>query len=170
MMRRTWILAGVALTVTLVALIALTVVLVPTNLNPAYAAALAFTDATLERHNDAEAMALLSPDLTAWVGENCPDGVSACVQAYIPERWGNFVDAVYRRSIPDGANAWDVQVIGSFDEKLTEGFSGVCIYLRAERAEAERWHITRWSGWVSCAEEDGLENLRSNPNAPNRAP
>jgi hypothetical protein len=169
-MRRTWILAGVALLVTLGVLIALTTVLVPGNLSPAYAAAVDFTDAALERRDDAAATALLSPELAAWVGENCPDGVSECIHAYIPDEWGDFVDAVYRRSIPDGANAWDVQVIATFDERLTEGFSGVCIYLRAERAEAERWHITRWSGWVSCAEEDGLENLRSNPDAPNRAP
>jgi hypothetical protein len=169
-MRRIWILAGVALVVTLIGLIVLTAVLVPWNLNPAYAAAVDFTDAVLERRDDAAATALLSPELSAWVAENCPDGVSACIHGYIPDEWGDFVDAVYRRSIPDGPNAWDVQVIGTFDEKLTEGFSGVCIYLRAERAEAERWHITRWSGWVSCAEEDGLENLRSNPDAPHRAP
>jgi hypothetical protein len=61
-------------------------------------------------------------------------------------------------------------LIATFDAKLTEGFSGVCIYLRAEQADASRWEIARWSGWVSCAEDEGLENLRSNADAPNRAP
>lgn len=169
-MRRIWIYVAVALTVTLVVLIGLTLVLTPAALNPAYAAALDFTDAVLDTRDDAAATALLSPELAAWVGENCPDGVSACIDGYIPDAWGGYVDTVYRRSIPDGANAWDIQLISTFDEKLTAGFSGVCVYIRAENAGENVWHLTRWSGWVSCAEEDGLENLRSNPDAPNRAP
>lgn len=169
-MRRLWIVAAVALAAAIVVLVALTTVLVPATLNPAYAVALDFTDAVLETKDAAAANAMLSPGLAAWAAANCPDGVPACIDAYIPDAWGDFVDAVYRRSIPDGPDAWDVQVIATFDEALTEGFSGVCIYLRAERADADRWQIARWSGWVSCAEEDGLENLRSSPDAPHRAP
>ncbi len=170
-MRRTWIIVAVGLIATLVALIALTAVLTPGALNPAFDTALKFTDAVLETGDDAAATALLGPDLAAWAGSNCPDGVSACINAYIPAEWGDFVDSVYRRSIPDGPDAWDVQVIATFDEKLTAGFSGVCIYLRAEDLGDDAWYITRWAGWSSCDESNaGLEELRTRADAPNRAP
>lgn len=170
-MRRIWIIVAVALTLTLVALIALTAVLTPGALNPAFDIALKFTDAVLETRDDAAAASVLSPQLAAWVDANCPEGVSACIQAYIPDEWGGFVDAVYRRSIPDGKIAWDVQVIATFDEKLTAGFSGVCIYLRVVDAGTDGWQIDRWAGWTSCDEPNaGLEQMRANADAPNRAP
>ena len=105
-MRRTWIIVAVGLIATLVALIALTAVLTPGALNPAFDTALKFTDAVLETGDDAAATALLGPDLAAWAGSNCPDGVSACIKAYIPAEWGDFVDSGYRRSIPAGPDVW----------------------------------------------------------------
>lgn len=169
-MRRIWILVGIAIVVTLVALIALTAVLVP-DMHPAYDAAMRFTDAVLDTRDDAVATTLLTPKLAAWVAESCPDGVSACVNAYIPAEWGNFVDAVYRRSIPDGPAAWDILAIATYDERLTAGFSGVCIYLRAENLGGDDWRVARWSGWVSCGNDvAALEQLRTSADAPNRAP
>lgn len=169
-MQRIWAYVGIALAVTLVVLIVLTMFLTPAALNPAYAAALDFADAVFDTRDDAAAMALLSPEMVAWVGENCPEGVTACIDDYIPDEWGGYVDTVYRRSVPDGTKAWDIQLIATFDERLTPGFSGVCIYVRAEDLGDSNWLLTRWSGWVSCAQEEGLDNLRLNPNVPNRAP
>lgn len=170
-MRPIGVLIGLVLVAALIVIIALTAVLVPEQLSPAYDVALAFTDALLEARDDAAAGALIGPELTAWADANCPDGISACVFDYFPVSWGSPVDTVYRRSIPDGPDAWDILLITTFDATLSQGFSGVCIYQRAEKAEGETWQITRWSGWVSCDEPNaGLEQLRSAQDAPNRAP
>lgn len=170
-MRPIGVLIGLALAAAILLILVLTSVLVPEELSPAYNVALAFTDALLEARDDAAASALIGPELAAWADAHCPDGISACVFGYFPDSWGRPVDTVYRRSIPDGPDAWDILLITTFDATLSQGFSGVCIYQRAERAADETWRITRWSGWISCDEPNaGLEQLRSAPDAPNRAP
>ncbi|GIK29843.1 MAG: hypothetical protein BroJett007_29810 [Chloroflexota bacterium] len=170
-MRPIGVIIGLVLVAAVLVIVVLTTVLVPEELNPAFDVALAFTDAVLEARDDAAARALIGPELAAWVDAHCADGLSACVFDYFPDSWGSPVDTVYRRSIPDGSDAWDIQLITTFDAKLSQGFSGVCIYQRAEKAGDGTWQITRWSGWVSCGDSDaGLEQLRSAQDAPNRAP
>lgn len=166
---------GVGFVVIVAGLIAISAVLVPDDTNPAFAVAVEFSRAAL-RGPDFEqaARAPLSPELSAFVEANCPDGqVTACVADYIPDEWGGLVDVVYRRSIPqDSGRSWDIQTIATFERG--QGFSGVCIYVRAENptpAVADGWRITRWAGWVSCDEPlAGLDQLRTHPDAPHRAP
>jgi len=172
-MRRTSLLLIIAFVVTLFGLIALSLFLVPQDTNPAFAQAVAFTRVVLRGEEDA-AVAYLSPELAAYGVANCPDGrVTACIDGYIPDEWGGLVDVVYRRSVPqDSGRAWDIQTIATFERG--QGFSGVCIYLRAENptpSQADGWVITRWAGWVSCdVGNKGLDDLRTNPDAPNHAP
>lgn len=172
-MRRTPLILSLAFIIAVVGLIVLSVVLVPQETNPAFAIATDFSRAAL-RGDEATALAHLSPELSAYVAETCPDGrLTACVDGYIPDEWGGLVDVVYRRSVPqDSGRAWDIQTIATFERG--QGFSGVCIYVRAENptpSQADGWRITRWAGWVSCdVENKGLDDLRTNPDAPNRAP
>lgn len=172
-MRRTTLLLSIAFVVVLVGLIVLSAYLVPQETNPAFAVATEFTRAAL-RGDETAARTHLSADLLAFVESSCPDGqVTACVDGYIPDEWGGLVDVVYRRSVPqDSGRAWDIQTIATFEQG--QGFSGVCIYLRAENptpSNADGWTLTRWAGWVSCdVENKGLDDLRTNPDAPNRAP
>ncbi len=153
----------------LVLLIAATALFVPHQTNPAFAAAVTFVVAAGKGDDDA-AVALLSPQLRAYVAENCPEGsVSACIKAYTPAEWGAFLNAVFRRAQPDGQHAWDVLLLATYAEN--QGFSGVCIYARSERKQGNTWHITRWAGWMSCdAPNAGLSALINDPTVPNRAP
>ncbi|MCU0474901.1 MAG: hypothetical protein MUC99_02090 [Anaerolineae bacterium] len=172
-MKRTPVLLITAFVVVVVGIIIATALLVPQTTNPAFALAVDFTRAAL-RGDEAASRAPLSEELLAYVAANCPDGqVTACIDSYIPDEWGGLVDVVYRRSIPqDSGRAWDIQTIPTFE--AGQGFSGVCVYVRAENptpSDATAWRITRWSGWVSCDEPNaGLDELRSAPDAPNRAP
>jgi hypothetical protein len=154
----------------LVAVIVVTAVLVPQQLHPAYASAIDFVQAAASG-DDAEAESHISQALADYVVENCPDGsISACVDAYTPDDWGGFLNVVYRRAQPDGPDAWDILLLGTWEEN--QGFSGVCIYTRAERAEpnTENWEIVGWSGFVSCSQPNaGLSQLAQD-DAPNRAP
>ena len=156
---------GVIVIVVMIAVV--TALFIPQETNPAFATAVDFVNA-VSQGNDVDAMSQLSDDLQAYVTANCPDGsASACVRANIPDEWGAFQSAVYRRSQPDGANAWDIQLIATYSEG--QGFSGVCIYTRAERF-AETWKIARWSGFVSCdLPNSGLQGLMAD-DAPNRVP
>lgn len=148
--------------------VVLTALLVPQQLSPAYAAAVDFVNAA-GNGEDETALALLSDELQAHVADNCPDGLSACIDAYTPPEWGGFLNAVFRRAQPDGPDAFDILLLATYEEG--QGFSGVCIYNRAERAADETWQIVRWSGWVSCdLPNAGLSALASDPDAPNRAP
>lgn len=171
-MRRTPVILVIVFIVALVGLVALSALLVPQQTNPAFALAVDFTRGAL-RGDEATASAAVGPELIAYAAENCPDGaVSACVTGYIPEEWGGLVDVVYRRSVPqDSGRAWDIQTIATFERN--QGFSGVCIYVRAENptpSDASAWRITRWAGWISCDQPAGLDELRTSPDAPNRAP
>ena len=154
----------------LVAVVIITALLVPQETNPAFASAIEFVNAA-GKGDDETAMSHLSTALQSYVADTCPDGsVSACVDAYTPPEWGDFLNAVYRRAQPDGPNAWDVQLIATWEEG--QGFSGICIYNRVERPDEQSdvWEIVRWSGFVSCdLPNAGLSGLAQD-DAPNRAP
>lgn len=150
----------------LIGLILLLCACSPEAANPAYDAAVRFANAA-GQGDDATASALLSEELQSYVSANCPDGsVSACIDGYTPEAWGELISAVFRRAAPDGA-AWDVNLIATYE--FEEGFSGVCIYLRIEQNEANQWRVTRWAGWVHCGEASSRD-MADNPAAPNHAP
>ncbi|NWF69899.1 MAG: hypothetical protein HXY40_12510 [Chloroflexi bacterium] len=158
-----WIVISAGIVIVLVALAS--VALAPQS-TPAFDAALRFADAA-GRGDDATATALLAPALLDYVRVTCPAGsVSACVRAYMPPEWGDYISVVYRRSALVGS-AWDVQLIATYAEN--EGFSGVCIYLRMEADAAQQWRVTAWAGWVSCGDPASRE-MAANPDAPNRAP
>lgn len=152
--------------VAIVALIGATLIFIPQD-NPAYTAAIEFVNAAA-KGDDATAQQHLSAELKTYIAENCPDeSVSACVTAYADPSWGDFSSAVFRRSVPDGATAWDVQLIATYAQG--DGFSGVCIYNRVEKV-GDEWLILRWSGFVTCDRPDsGLQELAAD-SAPNRAP
>jgi hypothetical protein len=153
--------------VLLVGVIVAATLLQPQTTNPAYEVAIAFTNAA-SKGADESALPLLSADLQTYVTQNCRAGlVSECVQSYTPPEWGGMLQAVFRRGQPDGATAWDVQLVATYAEGV--GFSGVCIYNRVEKI-GEQWLVTRWSGWVHCGDPNsGLTQLKS-ADAANHAP
>lgn len=153
--------------ITIIALVALTAALTPENTNPAFAAALSFVNAA-GTGDDETALALLTPAVQAYVQANCPVGsVSACIQPYTPPEWGAFRSAVFRRAVPDGADAWDVDLIATYEQD--KGFSGVCIYNRVERNPAGDWQVAGWAGFIHCG-ESASRNMATNPETPNRVP
>jgi hypothetical protein len=171
------------LIIALVVIIVLTAIIVvaslaltPSALTPAYAVAVDFTNAAV-KGEEAVAAPLVDFNLTGFAAENCADGrVSACIQSYAPEAWGGLISAVFRRSIPDGPDAWDIQLVATYEHD--KGFSGVCIYNRVERFAAlasandgyDGWRVTRWSGFIPCDDaRSGIQQLRT-ADAPNRAP
>lgn len=175
MKSRTQLWIALAIVASAAVIIVISVALTPANTNFAYAAAVDFTNLATKGQT-ADASALMDDNLRAYVAENCPSGdVGACVQAYAPADWGAMISAVFRRSIPDGNNAWDIQLVATYEEE--KGFSGVCIYNRVERfaelAEGDAydgWRVTRWSGFIPCDDAlSGIQNLRG-ADAPNRAP
>ena len=139
--------------------------LTPAALNPAFASAVAFVEAA-ERGDDVGAQALMTPELAAWAAETCPNGsISACVQAYTPEAWGDLIKAVFRRAAPDG-EAWDVDLIATYQHE--QGFSGVCIYTRMIPVE-DGWQVAEYAGFAWCG-DPATRTMADNPDAPNRAP
>jgi hypothetical protein len=155
------------LTVAVVAILLLTESFTPENTDPAYAAAVGFVNAA-GTGDDSTALSLLSPDLQAYVAEQCPDAsVAACVRAYTPEEWGAFLNAVFRRAAPDGPNARDVELIATYEQD--KGFSGVCIYNRVEQDAAGAWKVTGWAGFIHCGEA-AARDMATNPDTPNRVP
>lgn len=156
----------IGIVVIVIGVIIATATLIPQQ-NPAYDIGIQFVNAA-SKGDDATALSALSPELQAYVGTNCPDGsVSACIRAYAPPEWGNFLSAVYRRSIPEGADILHVQYISTYEKD--KGASGVCIYTRMERT-GETWQVASWSGWVWCGDErSGLTSLMQ-ADAINHAP
>lgn len=149
-------------------IVVITLSLTPEQSSPAFDAAVTFTNAAGEG-DDAVAIALVSPDLRAYIERECPQGsVSACVRTYTPPAWGTMASAVYRRAVPDGATAWDVELISYYDVPEAVGASGVCIYNRVEQIDGA-WRVTRWGGFVHCA-EPGARAMATNPETPHRAP
>lgn len=159
MKSRSIVILLVVTAVVIVGIILLTTVLVPENTSPAYSVATEFMNAA-GKGDDATAFPLLSDEMQAYVTENCPEGsVSACIDAYIPAEWGNLLSAVYRRSVPEGNTAWDVQLVATYEEG--EGFAGVCIYHRMEEVTPDDWRVAGWAGFVSCDDPNsGLNALR----------
>ncbi len=157
------------LLVFVVIVIITTALLIPQGTNPAYAIAQDFV-LSAGKGDDASAMNTLSPELQAWVRENCPvESVSHCVDDYTPADWGDFLNAVFRRAQRDGRDAWNILFLATYAEN--QGFSGVCIYARTEQKPDETWHVVAWSGWMSCDEPNsGLSDLINDPSVPNRAP
>jgi hypothetical protein len=152
----------------ILSIIVITAALVPGQLNPAYTVAETFVKAA-GKGDDALAMAQLSDALKTYVLAACPQGsVAACVDAYTPPEWGNFLNAVFRRSQPDGSTAWDIQYLATYAEN--QGFSGVCIYVRAEKVTGEVWQVVRWSGWISCDEPNAGLSALMRADAPHSAP
>ncbi|HRL12709.1 MAG TPA: hypothetical protein PKX07_12565 [Aggregatilineales bacterium] len=170
------LIALVVIVVLAVVIVVASTALTPSALTPAYAVAVDFTNAAI-KGDEPTAAPLVDFNLTSFAADNCPDGrVSACIQGYAPEAWGGLISAVFRRSIPDGADAWDIQLVATYEQD--KGFSGVCIYNRVERFPAlasandryEGWRVTRWSGFVPCDDaRSGIQQLRT-ADAPNRAP
>lgn len=167
MSRRSLIFIAGAGVVSVIVTIALTLMFTPDKSHPAYAAAVAFMN-TAGSGDDAAASALLADDLRQWVMENCPGGsVSACIDGYIPDEWGNLISAVFRRALMD-RGAWDVQLVATYEHG--QGFSGVCIYHRMEEVAPGDWRVAAWSGFISCDAAGGrIQGLRRD-DAPNRAP
>lgn len=162
--RLIWIVA--ALVVTLIVVVVVTAALVPSETNPAFAAAVAFSEA-VGRGDDATAIDYLTDDMRTYVEANCPDGSpSACVDAFTPPEWGEMLSVVYRRAAPDGG-AWDVNLIATYEHD--KGFSGVCIYQRMEPDDAGNWRVAGWAGFVHCG-DPASRDMAGNPDAPNRAP
>lgn len=173
MNRRTLLIGALITAAALITIILLTAALTPQQTNPAYAAAVAFAEAVGE-NDDEVAHRLLGDALRAYVEANCPQAsVSECVEAYIPDEWGEFLSVVFRRAAPDASRivngtptAYDVDLIATYAED--KGFSGVCIYVRMEETDAG-WRVARYAGFVSCGDADS-RNMATNPDAPNRAP
>ena len=151
----------------IVAVIGLIIVSMSLGLHPAHTAAVNFVNAAATGDDDT-ALPYMSKSLRDSVTENCPDGIpSTCIESYADESWGNFMSAVFRRAIPDGNEAWDVQLIATYEDG--QGFSGICIYNRVEQIEST-WQVTRWSGFISCdLPTAGLKSL-AEASAPNHMP
>jgi hypothetical protein len=166
MNNKVFILIG-GLTVAIIALLVyLTTTLIPQN-EPYYNVAIRFVNAA-GTANDEVAYSLLSPDLQAYVDENCPDGVSACIADYTPAEWGSLIrdgGAVYRRSKQDG-DAYDIQLVATY--QYDKGFAGVCIYNRTEEIAPDDWRVTAWAGFIPCDDPvASIDGLRGQ-DAPNR--
>lgn len=148
------------------AVVALTLALTPGAIHPAFAAATTFMNAA-GKGDDTTASMLLSDDMRAYVGANCPDGsVSACITGYIPPEWGDLQSAVFRRAAPDGEN-WNVELIATYEKDT--GASGVCSFYRMEQDAAGEWRVYGWAGFLWCG--DGRSrNMATNPDTPNRVP
>ncbi len=153
-----------ALIVAVVILIVATMFL---GTDPAHAAAVNFVNAAATGDDDT-AIPYMSATLREAVAETCPDGIpSTCIESYADDSWGGFMSAVFRRAIPDGNDAWDVQLIATYEDG--QGFSGICIYNRVEQIDGT-WQVMRWSGFVSCdLATAGLQEL-ADESAPNRLP
>ncbi len=163
--RRLWIAGSIIGAVILI--IVITLALTPSNTHPAFAAAVAFMDAA-GQGDDATAETYLAPDLLTYVAANCPNAsVSACIDSYTPDEWGDLIKAVFRRSIPDGTSAWDVDLIATY--QFGTGFSGVCIYHRVEQDASGAWKIVQWAGFLHCG-DPASRDMTTNPDTPNRAP
>ncbi|MEZ4671395.1 MAG: hypothetical protein R3E39_26125 [Anaerolineae bacterium] len=161
-----WLIFGLVIIAIIIALVLISLSLTPQATNPAFDIAVKFANAA-GKGDDAAALPLLSPELRAWVQENCQGGrPSACVQNYIPPEWGKLVSAVFRRASPAGSN-WNVDVITTY--QWSAGASGACSYFRVEPDRNGTWFITGWAGFIWCG--DGRSrDMESNPNTPNRVP
>ncbi len=163
--RRTgWIV--LAIVVSIMVVVVVTLALTPQETNPAYAAATGFMNAAFQG-DDSAALVYLSEPMQQYVKNNCPNGsVSACIKGYTPPEYGEAETAVFRRAVPDG-EAWDVELIVAYP--ADKGASGVCIYERMEPNAAGDWQVAGWAGFLWCGDARS-RNMATNPDTPNRAP
>lgn len=153
--------------IVVVGIIVVSLVLTPQATNPAFDVATTFMNAA-GVGDESTAFPLLNTAMQEWVGANCPDGqASACVQGYIPPEWGKLIKAVFRRAAPDGEQAWDVELIATYEKDT--GASGVCSYFRMEQEADETWRIAGWAGFMWCGDARS-RNMATNTETPNRAP
>jgi hypothetical protein len=166
MFMRRYLIIGISIILAVTVIVVVAGSLTPQNTNPAFAAATTFMEAA-GKGDESGAYALLSDDMRAWVGANCPNGsASACIKSYAPPEWGSFLGAVYRRSVPDGPN-WNVEIIATYEKD--KGGSGVCIFERLQQDASGAWKVYGWGGFVSCGDPRS-RNMPTNPDTPNRAP
>ena len=164
---RLMLFAGLIIFILIAIIILLTAALTPQNTNPAFATAVDFINAA-GTGDDETAFALLDATMQDYVNATCPDSrVSACIQPYTPPEWGAFKSAVFRRSVPDGTQAWDVDLIATYESGV--GFSGVCIYTHIEEVAEEDWRVAGWAGFIHCG-DNASRSMALNPDTPNRAP
>lgn len=157
---------GIGIVILVGILILVAVALIPPQTNPAFDVAATFANAA-GQGDDAIAMPLLTADLQQAVSERCAGGVpSGCVQSYPPPEWGKLINAIYRRSAPDGA-AWDIEVISTYEKD--KGGSGVCSYFHVVQDTDGQWRIDRWAGFIWCGDA-ASRNMATNPDTPNRMP
>ena len=168
--RAFWI--GLAIVAGVVVVIVATALLTPQQTNPAYARAVEFAQAVM-KGDETTAFALLDKDMQTYARERCPDGkITACVGSYIPDDWGRFESAVFRRAAPGTRNptglvtAYDVEVLAYYEQG--KGGSGVCVYERMEPTGSE-WFVTGYAGFISCG-DPASRNMQANPDTPNRVP
>lgn len=168
-MDKRWIWIGLVVVIVTVALVVITTAtFTPEGTEPAFNVATTFVNAAAQG-DETTAFPLLSPQLQEWATTNCPNGrVSDCVQAYTPTEWGQLASAEFRRSTRVGA-AWDIDLIGYYDQQGTQGFSGVCVYTRVEESAPGDWRVVGWAGWAWCG-DPATRNMARNPDAPNRVP
>lgn len=169
-MSRKWLIVwSIIILIVIAGIIAVSVTLTPDNTNPAYAVAVDFANAIGEG-DQASLQNTISDELEQYAVENCSDGsLISCINNQIPESWGEMIITVFRRAEPEGANAWDVLSVATYEED--QGFSGVCIYTRVERVQNqpetsegmyEGWRVVKWSGFISCDSPDaGLRQLKA---------
>lgn len=155
------------MTVVVIALLLATAVFAPQN-DPAQNAAITFVNAAASGDDTSALSHLITPELQAYIAENCPDGqVSRCIESYTPDEWGALQTAVFRRAAPSGAQARDVELIATYASGT--GASGVCIYNRVEQGEDGQWRVAGWAGFIHCG-DPASRNMATNPDTPNRAP
>lgn len=151
----------------IIGIIAATAAFTPSQTNPAFAAAEAWGNAAA-RGQEEIAIAHEGEALRAWASANCPNGrVSDCIRSLFPPEWGDFISVLYRRAVPEGNRAWDIEMIGSFQRD--DGGSGICVYVRVEQNDAGVWLVEEYAGWIWCG-DPASRNMAANPDAPNRAP
>lgn len=164
MNRRNRILIAGGILVSIILVIVVTAIFTPGSTHPAFAAAVNFMNAA-GKGDDAAALPYLTPELQAYVAENCPTGsVSACIDGYTPPEWGALVSAVFRRAAPN-SDSWNVEVIATY--AADTGASGVCAFFRVEPDASGAWFVAEWAGFVHCSE---ARDMATNPDTPNRVP
>ncbi|MFN8527952.1 MAG: hypothetical protein U0670_05015 [Anaerolineae bacterium] len=137
----------------------------PSN-EPQYQAAVDFVRA-VGLNDNRTALSLLTPGMRLWVSELCSYGqIASCLRAFVPPDWGQFVSVVFRQATPY-YTSWDVDMIATYERG--DGASGVCIYARIEQMPEGDWRVSRWAGWISCA-DPRAQDMANNPDTPNRAP
>ncbi|MBW4439180.1 MAG: hypothetical protein KME04_18720 [Pleurocapsa minor GSE-CHR-MK-17-07R] len=165
-MQKRLIFIGAGIVLALLVVVVTTALLTPESTNPAADNAVLFVQDVLTG-NDAEALSLLAPAPAAWVAENCPGGVpSGCIAPTIPDDWGRFERAVFRRGALVGS-AWNMDIIGFYEAGV--GSTGVCAHTRMEQDASGAWLVAEYAGFIHCG-DPASRLMATNPDTPNRVP